>query len=67
MIEDAKTRRELAKQGRLWMLSIICAAAGAITIDQTGSLSIGIVVFLCCLVPLGALLYLYEKRRGRTR
>lgn len=67
MIEDPKTRRELAKQGRLWLLALVCAAAGAITINQTGSLTTGIVVFLLCVVPLGALLVVYEKRHGRTR
>lgn len=67
MIEDAKTRRELAKQGRLWLLAIVCATAGAVTIDRTGSLTTGIAVFLCCVVPLGAVLFAYERRRGRSR
>lgn len=67
MIDDPKTRRELAQQGRLWLLAIVCALAGAITIDRTGSLTTGIAVFLLCVVPLGALLFAYEKRRGRTR
>jgi len=66
VIEDPKIRRELAKQGRLWLLAVVCATAGAITIDQTGSLTTGIAVFLLCVVPLGALLVVYEKRRGRT-
>ncbi len=66
MIEDPKIRRELAKQGRLWLLAIVCATAGAITIDQTGSLITGVTVFLLCVVPLGTLLVVYEKRRGRT-
>lgn len=66
MIEDPKLRRELAKQGRLWLLALLCASAGAIAIDQSGSLTTGIVVFALCVVPLGTLLVVYERRRGRN-
>lgn len=67
MIEDPETRRQLAKQGRLWALSLVCAAAGALTISRTGSLGTGILVFLACLAVLGGVLLAYERRRGRGR
>ena len=63
MKEDAETRRKLAQQGRLWLLSVICAAAGAITISETGSLTRGIGVFLICVAVLGAVLFVFERRR----
>lgn len=67
MTEDAETRRKIAQQGRLWLLSVICAAAGAITINQTGSLTRGIGVFLICVAVLGGALYLFERRRRGQR
>lgn len=63
MKEDAETRRKIAQQGRLWLLSVICAAAGALTISETGSLVRGIGVFLICVAVLGAVLYVFERRR----
>jgi hypothetical protein len=61
--EGPETRRQLAKQGRLWLLSLVCAAAGAVTIQRTASLAIGVAVFLGCVVVLGPLLWIYEKKR----
>ncbi|HMI33260.1 MAG TPA: hypothetical protein VK499_03955 [Propionibacteriaceae bacterium] len=29
---DLELRRKLAKQGRLWLLSLICATAGALVV-----------------------------------
>ncbi len=63
MIEDPKTRRQLAQQGRLWLLSLVCAAAGAFTISRTGSLTTGIGAFLICVAVLGCALWLFERRR----
>ncbi|MBA8793152.1 hypothetical protein FHX74_000746 [Friedmanniella endophytica] len=60
----------LAKEGRLWLLALVCAAAGAATVAGTGKLLPGIGVFLLCLVVLGPLLYWFEKwrqRRGGSR
>ena len=48
---------------RLWLFSLICATAGALTIQRTGSLAVGVFVFLACVVVLGPLLWIYEKRR----
>lgn len=67
MIEDPKTRRELAQQGRLWLLSLVCATVGAVTISRTGSLSTGVVAFLICLLVLGTALLIYERQRKRGR
>ena len=63
VVEDPGTRRQLAKQGRLWLMSLVCATAGAMTIQRTDSLAIGVAVFLGCVVVLGPLLWIYEKRR----
>jgi hypothetical protein len=63
VVEGPETRRQLAKQGRLWLMSLVCAAAGAVTIQQTASLAIGVAVFLGCVIVLGPLLWIYEKRR----
>ncbi len=63
MALDPKIRRQLAQQGRLWLLSLLCAVGGTIAIVRTGSLSTGIAVFLGCLVVLGPLFWLYERRR----
>ncbi len=67
MIEDPKTRRELAQQGRLWLLSLVCATVGAVTISRTGSLSTGVVAFLICLLVLGAGLWSYERQRKKRQ
>lgn len=67
MKEDAETRRKIAQQGRLWLLSVICAAAGAWTIHKTGSILNGIGAFLLCVAVLGTVLYVYERRRARQR
>ena len=62
MVVAPETRRQLAKQGRLWLMSLVCATAGAVTIQQTGSLAIGVAVFLTCVLVLGPLLWIYEKK-----
>lgn len=61
MTEDR--RRELTQQGRLWFLSLVCALVGSITVWRTDSLGPGIAAFAVCLVVLGPLLWLYERRR----
>ncbi len=63
MVVAPETRRYLAKQGRLWVMSLVCATAGAVTIQRTGSLAIGVAVFLACVLVLGPLLWIYEKKR----
>lgn len=65
--EPIDTRVEIAKQVRLWVLSLICASAGAATVYGTGSLVRGIGVFLIVLVVLGPLLLLYEKKQAARR
>ncbi len=65
MIEDPETRRQLAKQGRLWLLSLACATIATVAIVKTGSLGTGVIVFLICVAVLGAVLWAYERRRSR--
>ncbi len=60
---DDRIRRDLAKQGRLWALSLICASVGAIVVWRTDQLLPGIGAFLITLVVLGSGLYAYERRR----
>lgn len=60
---DPDQRRQLAKQGRLWMLSLICAVVGAYTVWRTDNLPTGILAFAICATVLGAVLWLYERRR----
>lgn len=56
-------KSQLAKQGRLWALSLICAFVGAFTVYQTGELTTGILAFLAALVVLGSALFIFERRR----
>ena len=56
-------RRDLAKQGRLWALSLVCASVGAFVVWRTDELLPGIGAFLIALVVLGSGLYAYERRR----
>lgn len=65
MAVDPHVRGQLAKEGRLWLLSLVCAAAGATGVYLTGSVGVGVLVFLGFLVVLGGLLLGYEKRRRR--
>ena len=60
---DEGIRRDLAKQGRLWVLSLICATVGALVVWRTDELLPGIGAFLITLVVLGSALYAYERRR----
>ena len=60
---DDRIRRDLAKQGRLWGLSLVCATVGAVTVWRTDELLPGIGAFLITLVVLGSILYAYERRR----
>lgn len=62
MVTDPKLRRELLKSARLWVLSAICAIAGAVTISATGSIGSGVLAFLGALVVLGPVLWFYERR-----
>ncbi|HEY5821277.1 MAG TPA: hypothetical protein VIT20_04845 [Propionibacteriaceae bacterium] len=63
MALDPEIRRQLAKQGRLWLLALLCASAATFAIVRTDSLSAGIGVFLLTILVLGSLLYVYEKRQ----
>ena len=60
---DPGRRRELAQQGRLWALGLVCATVGAVTVHRTGSIYVGTAAFLLALVVLGPFLYVYERRR----
>jgi hypothetical protein len=61
--QDPELRQNLSKEGRLWLLSLVCAAAGAITVWATDSLGRGVLAFLVSVAILGPLLWLFEKRR----
>ncbi|MGJ3507858.1 hypothetical protein [Enemella sp. A6] len=67
----AGDRRDLpekfGKEVRLWGLSFVCAALGALAVWYFDNLLAGIGVFLISLIILGGLLYGYEKRRGEAR
>ena len=63
MAEDAKRRREIAKEGRLYLLALVCASGGALTVYLTNRFVSGVFVFLLCLLVFGLLLYRYEKSR----
>lgn len=65
MAVDPKTRNDLAQQGRLWGLSLVCAGVGAYVVWRTDSLLPGISAFLITLAVLGPILYAYERRRRR--
>lgn len=58
-------RTGLAKEGRLWGMSALCALGGALTIWKTSSIAYGVVAFLLCLAIFGGALLAYEKRRKR--
>ena len=60
---DPQRKQELAKEGRLWLLALVCAVAGAITVSITDSLGPGVLVFLASVVVLGPVLWAYEKHR----
>lgn len=60
---DPKRRRELEQQGRLWLLSLVCALVGSATVWRTGSVGTGVVTFAISLAVLGPLLWVYERRR----
>jgi hypothetical protein len=61
--EPADTGAKLAKEGRLWLLSLVCALGGAIAVWRTGSLAAGVTIFLLCVTVLGGALLWYERRR----
>lgn len=58
-------RAGLAKEGRLWGMSAICALGGALTVWKTGSIAAAVGVFLLCLLVLGGALFAYERRHKR--
>jgi hypothetical protein len=60
--EDPQRRREIAKEGRLYLLALVCATGGAFTVYLTDRLATGVFVFLICVLVFGGLLYRYEKR-----
>ena len=60
---DPEIRRQLAKQGRLWLLALICATVGSVTVWRADSLQAGILAFLLVASSLGAALWAYERRR----
>jgi Flp pilus assembly protein TadB len=66
MEADPGRRRELAQQGRLWLLALVCATVGAAVVWRTDSVYVGTGAFLLTLAVLGPVLYLYERRARRA-
>lgn len=60
---DQDVRRQLARQGRLWLLSLVFATAGALMVWRTDNLGYGILAFLATVAVLGAILWAYERSR----
>ena len=65
MAVDPDIKSQLGKEGRLWLLSFVCAAAGATGVYLSGSVGVGVLVFGIFLTVLGTALLTYEKRRKR--
>jgi hypothetical protein len=65
--EDLDTRRKLAKEGRLYLLSLACATPGGIAVYLSNSVAVGVVVFLCCVLVFGSALWAYERRLSKQR
>jgi hypothetical protein len=63
--EDLETRRKIAKEGRLYLLALVCATAGALTVYVTDRLVVGIFAFLVAVLFRGPILYTYEKRHQK--
>ncbi|MBA3529552.1 MAG: hypothetical protein H0T91_09645 [Propionibacteriaceae bacterium] len=63
MAEDPIIRRKIAKEARLYGLSLSCALPGAVAVYLSNRISVGVLVFLGCLLVLGPLLWRYERRR----
>lgn len=62
MAEDEKTRRAIAKEGRLYLLALVCATGGASGVYLSNRIAPGVFVFFVCLLIFGPLLHAYEKR-----
>lgn len=62
MTPDPVTRRALAKEGRLYLLALVCATGGSLAVYLSDRISVGVVVFLGCVLVFGPMLYAYEKR-----
>lgn len=62
-IPPRNTRSEIAKQARLWFLSLISALVGAVVVWRTEALLPGVSAFLITLAVLGPLLWAYERRK----
>ncbi|MDN5762109.1 MAG: hypothetical protein L0H41_07325 [Microlunatus sp.] len=58
-------RRDIAKQVRLWVLSLICATVGAVVVWRTDALLPGVSAFLLSLAVFGSALWIYERRRDQ--
>ncbi len=63
--ESNDVRTGLAKEGRLWGMSALCALGGALAIWKTNSIGYGVLTFLLCLAVFGGALLAYERRRKR--
>ncbi|GAA3718863.1 hypothetical protein GCM10022204_43730 [Microlunatus aurantiacus] len=58
-------RRELVRQGRSWLLAVVCVAAGGFTIWRTDSVLAGAVAAVGAVVVLALLVW--ARARGRAR
>ena len=60
---DPEISSRLGKVVRLWLLSSLCAGAGATGVYLTDSIPVGVTVFLAFLTVFGTALLAYERRR----
>jgi hypothetical protein len=67
MATDPETRQQLARQGRLWLLALICATAGALVVWRTNSVVSGVIAFLATVAVPGTLLWAYERSLRRRK
>ncbi|RCK69798.1 hypothetical protein DT076_10235 [Desertihabitans brevis] len=61
--ERRDLRSALAKEGRLYLLALLCAVPGALAVWWTDSFWVGALVCLTFLGVLGSALFVYERRR----
>lgn len=63
MAIDPQARRQLAQQGKLWLLALVCAAIGAFVVAETNRFSYGVLACLIALAVFGIPLLAYERSR----
>lgn len=60
-------RAAFAKEARLYGLGLVCATPAALAVWRTGSVWVGVLVFLAVLGVAGSALFAYERRLSARR